>query len=64
MTPDEEIARYKRDLEPHWERLMRNDEFRKAVEAKDVVKVGEIASAQVFGNTPSLISSIRKRWRS
>lgn len=59
MTPEQEIARYKKDWEPYWERLMNNPEFRKAVEDRNAVKVGEMANAQINGDFDSQISAAR-----
>lgn len=51
MTPEQELARIKKDFsEREWSRLETIPEFQKALTAMDLVKVGEIAQREVRGN--------------
>ena len=62
MTPDQEIARYKKDFgEKQWDRLLAMPAFKKAVDEKDTVKVGEIGNREINGNFHSQEMASRLR---
>ena len=50
MTPDQEIERIKQEYKDHWHKLENHPGIRRALENKDVVKLGEIAAMVAYGN--------------
>ena len=50
MTPEQEIARIKRDYKEHWARLEKIPRIQQAVAENNPIKLGEIAAEIVHGN--------------
>ena len=53
MTPEEELARYKRNFADQWARLEKIPAFKKALDEMDLVTLGEIANREVYGDFSS-----------
>ncbi len=53
MTPEQEIARIKREYKDQWSYLEMNPEVQKAIAENNPVKLGEVAARLVYGNEPS-----------
>lgn len=50
MTPEQEIERYKREFSEHWELLEKIPEIQQAIAEKNIVALGELVAAAVYGN--------------
>ena len=51
MTPEQEIARIKREYAEHWEKLEKIPAIQKAISENNPIKLGELAARFIYGNT-------------
>ena len=50
MTPEQEIARIKKDFAEDWSRLEEHPRVKEAIDSQDPIKLAEWVSKLVYGN--------------
>lgn len=53
MTPEQEIARIKREYAEQWEKLEKIPAIQQAIAENNPIKLGEFAARFIYGNEPS-----------
>jgi len=53
MTPEQEIARIKREYAKQWEKLEKIPAIQQAIAENNPINLGELAARFIYGNEPS-----------